>query len=160
MRMLIFLLASIALFGALLFLIGWLLPKTREGHAETVINATPQQVLDVVANLEAQPEWREIGTVTRTQTGWVETTARGERIEFVAKDMTTSQINLSFVSDAGYFGEWQAVLRPVADGTHIKVVERATVPSPLGRVISRLMFNPTQFAQTYLANLKTRTEEK
>jgi hypothetical protein len=158
MRILILSLAVLLLLVALVFLAGWLLPATREGRAETVIAAPPDRILAVIAAVEAQPDWREVGTVTRTADGWEEVTPHGERIAFVADEMTEARIRLRFTSDAGYTGAWEAELAPVAAGTRIAVVERATVPAPLGRIISRLMFDPGAFATTYLAALKARVE--
>lgn len=157
MRILIFALSALVLLVALVFLIGWLLPATREGRAETVIAATPGRVLAVIADVEAQRDWRAVGQVTRTAEGWQEVTPR-ETISFVAEDMTETRIRLRFASSAGYTGAWEAVLEPVAGGTRIAVVERATVPSPVGRILSRLMFDPGAFATTYLATLKARVE--
>jgi hypothetical protein len=158
MRILVLSLAILLVLAALVLLIGWLLPATREGRAETVIAAPPDRVLAVIADVEAQSEWREVGEVTRTSEGWEEVTARGERIAFVAEEMTETRIRLRFTSDAGYTGEWKAVLEPVAEGTRLEVVERATVPSAVGRILSRLMFDPGAFATTYLAALKARVE--
>jgi hypothetical protein len=53
---------------------------------------------------------------------------------------------------------WEAVLTPEGESTRIAVLERATVPSPLGRVLARLFFDPEEFATTYLAALKARVE--
>jgi hypothetical protein len=158
MRILVLSLAILLVLAALVLLIGWLLPATREGRAETVIAAPPDRVLAVIADVEAQSEWREVGEVTRTAEGWEEVTARGERIAFVAEEMTETRIRLRFTSDAGYTGEWEAALEPVAEGTRLEVVERATVPSAVGRILSRLMFDPGAFATTYLAALKARVE--
>lgn len=158
MRILVLSLAILLVLAALVLLIGWLLPATREGRAETVIAAPPDRVLAVIADVEAQSEWREVGEVIRTSEGWEEVTARGERIAFVAEEMTETRIRLRFTSDAGYTGEWEAVLEPVAEGTRLEVVERATVPSAVGRILSRLMFDPGAFATTYLAALKARVE--
>lgn len=72
--------------------------------------------------------------------------------------MSVDRIRLRFTSDAGYSGAWHALLEPVPGGTRIVVVERATVPSLLGRIVARLMFDPTQFATDYLAALKARVE--
>jgi hypothetical protein len=158
LRILIWSLSVVALLAGMVVLTGALLPATREGRAETVIMAPPERVLAVIADVEAQPEWRQVGSVTRTRDGWVEVTGRGERISFVAEEMTTALVRLRFSSDAGYSGEWQALLRPTAGGTRIAVVERATVPSPLGRIVARLLFDPTAFATVYLAALKARVE--
>lgn len=158
MRIFVLSLATIALLAALVLLAGWLLPATREGRADLVIAAPADRILAVIADVEAQPDWRDVSAVTRTQDGWIEITARGERILFVAEEMTPERISLRFTSDAGYSGTWRAVLEPVANGTRIAVVEAATVSSPLGRILSRLMFDPTEFATAYLEALKMRVE--
>ena len=158
MRILILIVAALLVLAAAILLAGWFLPATREGRAETVIAAPPDRILAVIAAVEAQPEWRAIGAVTLTPTGWEEVTPRGERIAFVAEEMTAARIRLRFTSDVGYSGTWEAVLEPVAGGTRIAVVERATVPSPFGRILSRLMFSPGAFATTYLGALKARVE--
>ncbi len=160
MRILILFAATISVLAAMVLLIGWLLPETREGRAETTIEAPPDLILAVIADVETQPDWRDVGTVTRTETGWFEVTARGERIDFVPDELSVDRIRLRFTSDAGYSGEWEAFLEPVSGGTRIAVVERATVPSPLGRVIARLMFDPTSFATAYLASLKAHVEDR
>jgi uncharacterized protein YndB with AHSA1/START domain len=141
------------------FGVGLLLPATREGRAETVIAAPPDRVLAVIADVESQPDWRAgLASVRRDGAGWTETTERGEVIRFTPERIDTSQVVLRLESTAGYSGTWEAVLTPEAQGTRIAVVERATVPSPLGRIMARLLFDPEAFATTYLAALKARSE--
>lgn len=159
MRMVIGFGLVLALMAGLVFLAGWLLPPTREGRSATVIAAPPARIAAVIADVEAQVDWRTgIAAVERTADGWTEVTARGERISFVTEEMGESRIRLRFASDAGYSGTWEAVLTPEGAGTRIAVVERATVPSPLGRILARLFFDPEAFATTYLAALKARVE--
>ena len=51
-------------------LVGWLLPATRKGRAETVINAPPARIVAVIADVEAQVAWRDgIAAVARTAAG-------------------------------------------------------------------------------------------
>lgn len=105
MRILLF---SAALLLALLLVLlaGWLLPATREGRAEAVIAAPPERILAVIADVEAQPEWRGgIASVTREGAGWREVTARGETITFTPVEMGEARIHLTFTSSAGYSGE-------------------------------------------------------
>lgn len=159
MRFLIWVGAALFLLAGLVFLLGWLLPATREGRAEVVIAAPPAQIVEVIADVEAQVAWREgISSVERSADGWVEVTERGERISFVTEEMGEARIRLRFASDAGYSGSWEAVLTPEAEGTRIAVVERAEIPSPLGRILARLFFDPEAFATTYLVALKARVE--
>ena len=159
MRFLIWSLASLVVLGVVVLVTGWLLPAAREGRAETVVAAPPARVVAVIADVEAQAEWRDgIAGVERTAEGWVEVTARGERIAFVTDEMGEARVRLRFTSDAGYTGSWEAVLSPEGTGTRVSVVERAVVPSPIGRILVRLFFDPEQFATTYLAALKARVE--
>lgn len=159
MRFLVWICVALLLLAGLVFLAGWLLPATREGRAEVVIAAPPAQIVAVIADVEAQASWRAgIAAVERTGDGWTEVTARGERISFLAEEMGEARIRLRFASDAGYSGTWEAVLVPEGDGTRISVVERAEVPSPLGRILARLFFDPQAFATRYLAALKSRVE--
>lgn len=159
MRFLIWSVAVVVLLVGVVFLVGWLLPATREGRAEVVIGAPAADIVAVIADVEAQVAWREgIAAVERTAEGWVEVTARGERISFVAEEMGAARVRLRFSSDAGYAGTWEAVLAPVEGGTRVEVVERAVVPSPLGRILARLFFDPEAFAAMYLAALEARVE--
>ena len=159
MRFLIWSLVALVALGVGVLVIGWLLPAAREGRAEVVIGAPPAAVVAVIADVEAQGEWRDgISAVEWTAEGWVEVTARGERIAFVAEEMGEARVRLRFASDAGYSGTWEAVLVPEGAGTRVSVVERAVVPSPVGRILARLFFDPEAFATTYLAALKARVE--
>lgn len=159
MRVMVRTVAALVLVVGVAFLAGWLLPATREGRAEAVIAAPPARIVAVIADVAAQVEWREgIAAVEPTADGWVEVTARGERIAFVAEAMGEAGVRLRFASDAGFSGTWEAVLTPEGAGTRVSVVERAEVPAPLGRLIARLFFDPEAFATTYLAALKARVE--
>jgi uncharacterized protein YndB with AHSA1/START domain len=159
MRILLLLLAVFLLLPAAMWAVGSLLPVVREGQAETTIDAPPDRVLAVIAAVEDQPRWRSgVAAVERTPEGWVEVTERGERIVFVADEMTEARIRLRFTSDAGYAGSWEAVLTPEGQGTRIVATERAEVPSPLRRLVARLMFDPEAFATTYLRELKSESE--
>jgi len=159
MRLLVWTGVALLVLAGLVFLIGLLLPATREGQAEVVIAAPPARIVAVIADVEAQPDWREgVAAVERMGDGWVEVTARGERITFVAEEMGEALVRLRFASDAGYAGSWEAVLVPEGDSTRISVVEWSEVPSPIGRILARLLFDPEAFATTYLAALKGRVE--
>ena len=161
MRLILILLAVLAAVTLLLLLIGWLLPATREGRAETVIAAAPARIVAVIADVQSQPDWRDgVRAVTGDASGWTETTTGGERITFSPVVMTETRIALRFTSDAGYSGEWRAELKPVPGGTRITVLERGTVPSPFGRLLARLFFDPQAFATTYLGALKARSEQE
>lgn len=159
MRLLIWSLAGLAFLAAATMLSGFLLPKAREGRAGITIAAPPDRVLAVIQDVDAQPDWRTgIRSITRTPEGWVETTTRGERITFTVEEMAEARVRLRFTSSAGYDGPWEAALTPLASGTRVDVVDKAEIPSAIGRIVARLFFDPEAFAVTYLQALKVRSE--
>ena len=70
------------------------------------------------------------------------------------------RIRLRFASQAGFGGTWEANLRAEEGKTIIAIEEKVTISSPLGRIFSRLFFDPQKFATTYLAELTSRVEGK
>lgn len=157
----IFLILSLSIIGlaALVFVAGLSLPPTREGRADMEIAAPPELVAAVITDVARQPQWRDgIASVEVDGDGWVETTTRGEVIRFAWTRREALTLALTFRSDAGYHGTWQADLQPQATGTRVTVVERATIDNPLGRIIARLLFDPQAFAARYLQALKIEAE--
>ncbi|MDQ0423369.1 uncharacterized protein YndB with AHSA1/START domain [Peteryoungia aggregata LMG 23059] len=157
------LILSLTLIGlaALVFVAGLFLPPTREGRAATEIAVPPERVAAVITDVARQPEWRDGLASIEVEVdgdGWVETTTRGEVIRFAWAERQPLKLALTFRSDAGYHGSWQADLQPQASGTRVTVVERATIDNPLGRIIARFMFDPQAFAARYLQALKTEAE--
>jgi hypothetical protein len=148
----------IALIGVI-WLIGLTLPATRVGSIEGRIAVPPAAILEVIRAVEDQPQWRaDVAKVIRTAEGWTETTTRGQVIAFTPDEMTEQRIRLRFASDAGFSGTWAADLRADGGETIISIEERVEIPSPFGRIFSRLFFNPQNFATTYLAELTARVE--
>ncbi|MFN7535842.1 MAG: SRPBCC family protein [Brevundimonas sp.] len=158
MRTLILMLALSGALAGVLLVIGMSLPATREGRADIVIQASPEEILAVVRDFQAQPEWRNVEVVRLGDDQWLEVTPQGERITFTLVTMTNAEVELRFSSTAGYSGTWRAELAPTPGGARVSVTERATVPSPLGRIVSRVMFDPDAFAAEYLVSLKKRAE--
>jgi hypothetical protein len=143
--------------------VGTLLPAARQGSAERVIRAAPDRVHAAVLDVTRQPEWRPgIQSVVLTEDGWVETTTRGERVTFAIVENTPTRMALRFESSHGYHGTWGGVLTPVVDAgqtvTRLQVTEMAVTPNPLGRVLSRLLFDPEAYSRAYLDALQARVE--
>lgn len=163
MRLLVWGVLGVLLVFAAILLVGYLLPATRQGSAERVIRAEPERVHAVVLDVARQPEWRPgIQSVVLTDGGWAETTERGERVTFAIVENTPTRIVLRFESSQGYHGTWDGVLTPVVEEgqtlTRLHVTEMAITPQPLGRILSRLLFDPEAFSRAYLDALQARVE--
>jgi Na+-translocating ferredoxin:NAD+ oxidoreductase RnfG subunit len=163
MRLLMFGALGAVLVLGMILLIGYALPPMRQGSAERVIHASPERVHAAVLDVTRQPEWRaSVQSVEVKDAGWIETTTKGERVTFAIAENTPSRITLQFQSTYGYHGTWDGVLTPVMqDGqtlTRLNVTETAITPRPLGRILSRLFFDPEAFSRTYLDALQTHVQ--
>jgi hypothetical protein len=147
----IFLVALVAL-----ALTGYMLPATREGTATRTFDAPSDLVRRTILDIDSQPSWRaRVVAIDRSSDdGWTEVAADGERVAFRLLDDVDTKITLEFASSRGYTGRWDAdIAANPTGGTTLNVREQATTPSPIGRILSRLFFDPEAFAATYLDEL-------
>lgn len=147
---------GLALLFSSVYLGSFLLPATREGTAARTIDAPPELVRATILDLASQPNWRGgISAVRQEKNGdWTEITQQGEEVIFRLLDDTATRIELSFKSTRGYAGVWNADLSPAPSGaTNLIVQERVTTPSPIGRLIGFVFFDPVEFAETYIDEL-------
>lgn len=148
--------ASLLLAFVALLLTGYLLPVTREGTATRTFDAPSDLVRRTILDIDSQPAWRaRVVAIDRSSgDGWTEVTADGERVAFRLVDDVDTKITLEFASNRGYTGRWDAdIAANPSGGTRLNVREQATTPSPVGRILSRLFFDPEAFAATYLDDL-------
>lgn len=159
MKLLVILILFVTGLVAILLVVGLLLPPTREGQAQIAIAASPEHVMGVITDVARQPNWRDgIASVQVGDHGWVETTTGGEVITFAWSVREPLKLSLTFHSDAGYRGTWQADLVPEEGGTRVTVAEQATIDNVVKRLVSRLVFDPEAFAKRYLEALKAKAE--
>ena len=146
-------------FGVIAFASISLIPATREGGASIEMQALPEQIVAVLRDVQGQKSWRsDIKEIKLIGDDWIEVNSRDEEIIFRWTLLTPERAELAFSSRAGYAGEWIATLSPIANGTRMEVVERATIPNPIARLIARIFFDPAAFSQSYLSQLKARVE--
>jgi hypothetical protein len=163
MRFVLFGIAVVVLAVVAVVLIGWTLPAERRGGAERVIRADPEVVRAVILDVGRQPEWRTgIRAVTLTEAGWTETTERGEVVSFAIVEEGPEVIRLRFESSRGYHGTWEGRMVAEDDGgqgvTRLTLTESAVTPSPVGRILARLFFDPAAYSRAYLDQLQARVE--
>ena len=149
----VFILFAATFVGVYIF--GYTLEPVRSGTSSKECEAPAKDVLATMLDVESQPKWRKgLASVQRTNesSGWVEKTQQGEEITFSLIDANDRSVSMSFVSDRGYSGKWRAELVPQSTTrTKITAKEEVTVESPIGRVVSRLLFDPEEFASSYLS---------
>lgn len=160
MKLFIVLTAALAAVAVIGLAVGYMLPAARTGRAERVIAAPQHVIMAVIADVEAQAEWRsDVRSIELEGERWVETTTSGERIHFAWAARDANQLTLGFESDRGYTGSWQAVFSAVPGGTQLVVEEQAVIPGPVGRLMARVLLDPAAFSRRYLDALAIRVED-
>jgi hypothetical protein len=134
-----------------------MLPEVRQNTSGRLIAAPPHAVRSLLLDVSSQAEWRrDITSVTVSDQGWVEHTRDGEAIAFHILEQTAQTIRLEFASSRGYTGTWTGRIVPVDAGkTRLEISERVSTPSPVGRILSRLFFDPEAFADRYLDEVES-----
>jgi hypothetical protein len=148
--------ASLAIVAA-----GLLLAPTRQGTADRLLPGPSAPVAEILTDAAAQPDWRRgIATVEVGPGGWVERTEQGEAISFRPVVQSLDRIELQFESSCGYRGTWVGEISAQGDGTLLRIIETATTPSPIGRILSRLFFDPQAWTTTYLDALRAEVQRR
>lgn len=160
MKLALILFSILVLLAASVGASGYLLPATRQGVSVRSFDAARDVVRSIILDVESQPRWRsgivavEPGTTGAGSVRWTEVKPDGERIAFRRIEDRDDSIALGFESTRGYTGSWRArIAASSSGGTELTVTEEATTPSPLGRILSRLFFDPEAFASRYLDEL-------
>jgi hypothetical protein len=145
----------------LIMIVGILLPASRTGGASRIVDAPRHEVIAAMTDVGGQTAWRSgVAAIELDGEGWTEVTSRGERIRFRWTETGIDRLALRFESDRGYTGGWRASLRDEGSGTRVDVEEEARIPSPIRRIMARLLFDPDAFSQTYLAELQSHLERR
>ncbi|HZF98882.1 MAG TPA: SRPBCC family protein [Pseudoxanthomonas sp.] len=136
---------------------GLMLPEVRQNASGRLIAAPSHAVRDLLLDVSSQAEWRRnIASVTVSDQGWAEHTRDGEAITFRILEQTARTIRFEFASSRGYTGTWTGHIVPIGAGeTRLEISERVSTPSPVGRILSRLFFDPDAFADRYLDELES-----
>lgn len=143
------LIVALVLGAAAILLIGFLLPPTRVGTAGRHFAAPAELFRNTILDVDSQSRWRSaVASIERrSDQSWTEVTKEGEQISFQLMSNGQEAVSLLFKSTRGYSGRWDTTIQAAQDGgTHLSVREEATVASPIGRILSRLFFDPETFA--------------
>lgn len=135
---------------------GTWLPRERQGSAAAICGSTPEVLHRTLTDVEGQTDWRsKVKLVEVLPDGsWIETQTSGETIRFEWMEIGQSQARMRFSSAAGYKGVWVGSWNAIdPTRTEIQVTETVVIDNPLMRVASRLMFDPEEFAKSYLDEL-------
>ncbi len=104
MKVALWIMGGLASLAALVVLVGFMLPATRTGKVDRVVEVTPAQLNAVILDRASQPTWRpELAKVEmQSTTSWTETTQRGQVIAFELTRQDVNLLQMRFESSYGY----------------------------------------------------------
>lgn len=163
MRWIIWIVAGIAIVGALVVIIGYSLPK---GHAATVtaqVALPPEAVYTILTDVDRYQSWRPgVKALTRQpdrdgKPAWTEEVS-GMKIPLYFEKMERPTLLVSRIADPSlpFGGTWTYRLAPAAGGTQVTITEDGEVYNPFFRFMSRFVFGHQATLNEFVKNLEAR----
>ena len=146
------------------YVAGLFIARDHVAAMEIDLNAPPERVWAVIADVGKTPEWRRGVTRVEMQPQpdgklrFTETSTQGDvQFEVLRQDAPLRQV-VRVVDDDQPFGgiwTWDLQARPEG-GTHVTITEAGFIKSPLFRTMGALFFSPFDTIDGYLRDLSAR----
>lgn len=147
------------------YVIGVMLPVSHTATASAELDAAPEQVWDLITDIEAFPEWRpDVERVARLDDRdglpvWRETMSTGH-VTFRAEEWSPPHRLVARIADEDlpFGGTWTYEIEPVGAGTRLTITEDGEVYNPLFRFMSRFVFGHDSTMRAYLDAARSELE--
>jgi len=158
-------LATLALFAALVAGVGTLLPREHVETRSAALPAGPDAVFATIADVGSYAAWRTSLSAVEVQppidgrARWIEVSG-GDRIamEQVERRPPSRLVTRIADPDLPFGGTWTFELAPEAGGTRLTITERGEIRNPIFRTMSRFVFGYGATMETFLAELRARVQ--
>jgi uncharacterized protein YndB with AHSA1/START domain len=145
-------------------LIGSLVPRDHVASRRATFPLSPQEVWDVVADLERRPEWftfLKSATPLPDQDGkpmWKEDLGHGSAMTSRVDVCDPPRRLVTTIADGSlpFGGSWTFELLPAGEGTTVVVTESGFIKNPIFRFMARFLFGYTRTLEQYLRALGNR----
>jgi Polyketide cyclase / dehydrase and lipid transport len=143
---------------AIIYAIGFSLPRDHVACVERVIPQSIENVAARIRDVRAYPEWRDIAVENLSADGdtiaYVEI-ADGERIAYRRTEPEADHLFVSEITDETlpFGGQWRITLTPAGAGARVSIEENGHVRDPLYRFFSAIVFGHTSSMELYLDKL-------
>lgn len=163
MRWMIWIVAGIAIVGALVGMIGYSLPKEHSATATAKVALPPDAVYLLLADVDRYPTWRPgVKALTRQpdregRPAWIEEVS-GMRIPLYFEKMERPALLIARIADPAlpFGGTWTYRIAPAAGGTEVTITEDGEVSNPFFRFMSRFVFGYQATLNEFVKNLEAR----
>jgi uncharacterized protein YndB with AHSA1/START domain len=146
--------------GLIAVIVGSLLPRDHVSQVAIEVQAPPERVWSLIADVGGTARWRpevrgvEMQPAVAGRVRFVETTRQGATpFEVMSQEPPVRQV-IRVVDDGLPFGgTWTWEVAPAGGGTRLTITEAGFIRNPVFRVMSRLFFPPTASMEGYLRSL-------
>jgi hypothetical protein len=134
MKWLIWIAVSLVAIAGIVALIGFFLPVAHEASRSADINAPPERVFALLADVGNYKSW------------WDGAEVRSEVVERVP----TSRIVTRVVGETQFGGTWAIDIAPAPSGSRVTITERGEVYNVIFRTLSKFVFGYTSTMESCL----------
>jgi hypothetical protein len=165
MKILLMVIAGVALLGFSVVVAGFLLPKGHIASRSASFNSTSEHLFSLIAGSQS---WRKDVLCYEALPNndgrqlVSETTRNGETITYELLDRMppTSMKRKIATVNLPYSGSWTFSLQPQGGGTLVRITENGQVSNPVFRFMSRFVFGHTRTIDNYLRELGKATGQE
>ena len=165
MRWIVWIVAAIALAGALVVIIGYSLPKEHSATRVARVALPPEAVYALLTDVDKYPSWRPgVRALTRQpdrdgRPAWTEEVS-GMKIPLHFEKMERPSLLVARIADPSlpFGGTWTYRLAPAAGGSEVTITEDGEVYNPFFRFMSRFVFGHTATLDEFVKNLEARAK--
>lgn len=159
-RIIIGVLALIAVAFAVVYGVGASLPESHVASVRAELAASPEQIFETVADFRAYPAWRS--TVERIEElpsedgrpAWVEMGLTGPLpMELTESEPPRRLVTTILSEDLPFGGRWIVEIEPTAAGAAVTITEEGEVYSAIFRFVSRYFMGYHATASLFLSDL-------
>jgi hypothetical protein len=152
----------------LVFVIGLFLPKTKSAERIVEFNAVPEEIWNIVTEIELQPRWRadlkkvEIRECTPEHELWTEFPASGAPLTFKTREkMPFRRFEMEIARSGVFYGRRIIELNGLnIDMTRFTMSEQAEIKNPFLRVFAHLSFDFVRTIDGYVRDLSAEMRKK
>ena len=139
--------ASLAIFTAIVVFIGSRLPRAHHARAERTLPIPPELLWRTLTDVERFPSWRaDVKRVRRLpdrdgKPVWIEE-GRSGTMTFAFERMEAPRLLVSRIADPNlpFGGTWTLEIAPAPGGARLRISEEGEIYNPLFRFMARFVF--------------------
>jgi uncharacterized protein YndB with AHSA1/START domain len=166
MTWILYALGALAALGALLFVVGLLLPRTHAATCRILLHQPPEAVWSAITDVEAFPVWRKsLQRVERLperdgKPAWVEHSRQG-RMPIEVVEWSPPRRLVGRIADPSlpFGGTWTHEVAPAPGGCTLTITENGEISNPIFRALARFAFGYHSTIETYQRELAAKFGE-